>query len=149
MPDHGDLLSAMQSHAIENLWMAGNFVMRDHCAIEHGEHVKNAGCCSNASQNTILLGQYGAYGALVGINAGVAGRIARGPVFEQRVFKDCRNAPAVKVHICSCGDSRPRLSGRATLDKLFHSETEIGSATRGQPRAAVPTLFSSVRPTSF
>src|SRR6266700_7811033 len=73
VPDHGDLLSAMQSHAVENLRMAGNFVMRDHCAIEHCEHVKNAGCCSNASQNTILLGKYGADSALVGINAGVAG----------------------------------------------------------------------------
>jgi hypothetical protein len=71
--------------------------MRSHSAVERGVDIENAADAADAGQNALLLGKNGGRRALVGINAGVAGRVARGPVFEQRVLKNRGNAPAVKV----------------------------------------------------
>jgi len=85
--DDGNGLSAVQAHAVENLGMAGDLVMRDYRAVERGIDIENARDRPNASENAILLGNHRANGALVGIDAGIAGRIARCPVFEQRILK--------------------------------------------------------------
>src|SRR5437763_2904091 len=83
--------------------MAGDFVMRNHGAIERAIHVENASDCSKTSQNAVLLGKDRSRRALAGINAGVAGRIARGPVLEQRVLNNGGDATAVKVHNADVG----------------------------------------------
>src|SRR6185437_4987276 len=110
----------MQPHAIENLRMRSNLVVTGHSAVDQRINVQNARDASDARKNTILFGQNGGRGPLVGINAGVAGGIMRGPVFEQRVLQNCCEASAIPIHSFLRRDSRPRLSGRSyfNFDKL-------------------------------
>jgi len=93
-----DGLTSVQAHPIENFGMAGDFVMRNYGAIQRAIHVENAPDRSKTSQNAVLLGKNCSRRALAGINAGVAGRIARGPVLEQRVLNNGGDTTAVKVH---------------------------------------------------
>ena len=88
MTDDGDRLSRAQAHAIEDLLMGGNFVVRSDGAVEGRINVENARHTSNSGENAFLLGYDCRRGSLVGVNASVAGGIARGPVFEQRVLED-------------------------------------------------------------
>ena len=88
VPDDRDRLSRVQAHAVENFGMRGDFVVRSDSAVERGVNIENARHAADAGENAILLGEDGRRRALVGIDAGVAGRIARGPVFEQRVLED-------------------------------------------------------------
>ena len=79
------------------------------------------GNATDAGQNAILLGQNRARRALVGIDAGVAGRIPRGPVFEQRVLQDRGNAPAVPIHrSVASGQS---LSVASTLSRALAAKS--------------------------
>ena len=96
--DDGDGLAFVQTHAIENLGMGGDFVVRGDGAIEGGVNIEDAGNAADAGKNAILFGENGGGGALVGIDAGVAGGVAGGAVFEQRVLDDRSDASAVKVH---------------------------------------------------
>ena len=98
MPDHRDRLAFVQPHAVEDFGMRGDFVVRSHGAVERGVDIEDAAHAADAGQNAILLGQDGGRRPLIGIDAGVAGRIARGPVFEQRVLQNRGDASAVKVH---------------------------------------------------
>src|SRR5579864_6493874 len=98
----GDRLALVQPHAIENFGMTGDLVMRNYSAIECGIDVENTCNAAEPGENAILFRQYGARGALVGIDAGVAGRIACRPVLEQRILQHRGNAPAIPVHKSSC-----------------------------------------------
>src|SRR5262249_57561126 len=78
--------------------MSGDFVVRRHGAVERSIDIQNAGYASNAREDAVLLRENGRRGTLVGIDAGVAGRIARGTIFEQRVLQDRGYAAAIPVH---------------------------------------------------
>src|SRR5208337_1519164 len=108
--NHGDGLTFVKTHAIENFGMGGDFVVRSDSAIEGGVDIEDAGNYTDAGENAIFLGEDGGRGALIGIDAGVAGGVARGPVFEQRVFDDRGDASTVKVH--DYGSQLPVLSSQ-------------------------------------
>src|SRR6266536_3553968 len=78
--------------------MAGDLVMRHHGTVERAIDIENARNGTQAGKDAVLLGENGSGSALAGIDAGVAGRIARSPVFEQSVLDDGGYATAVKVH---------------------------------------------------
>src|SRR5690242_19312132 len=86
----GDLLSFVQAHAIEYFRMAGDLRVRDDRAIEAGKDIEDDGDRTYAREDAILLGEDCADSTLVRIDAGVGGRIARRPVFEQRVLYNRR-----------------------------------------------------------
>ena len=88
MADDGDGLSGVQAHAVENFRMRGDFVVSGDGAVERGVHIENARHAADSGEDAILLGHDRRGGALVGVDAGVAGGIARCPVFEQRVLQD-------------------------------------------------------------
>ena len=90
VPDHRDRLPFVQPHSVKNLRMGRDFVVRGDRTIERGVYIEDASDASDAGQNAILLGQDRCRRPLVGIDAGVAGRIARRPVFEQRVLENRR-----------------------------------------------------------
>src|SRR5580658_700324 len=89
--------------------MRGHFVVRSDCTVERGVDIEDAPHAADAGQNAILLGENGGRSPLVGIDAGVAGGIARGPVFEQRVLQNRGDASAVKVHKAVASDQWPVL----------------------------------------
>ena len=99
--DDGDGLAFVQTHAIENFVVGSDLVVRGDGSVERGVDVEDAADAADASENAILLGEERGGGALTGIDAGVTGGIAGGPVFEQRVLDNCRDASAVEVHKCS------------------------------------------------
>ncbi len=66
--------------------------MRSDRPVEHRIDVENSRNASEASQHAFLLGDNGRRGALLGINTGVAGRIARRPIFVERVLQNRGNA---------------------------------------------------------
>ena len=72
--------------------MRGDFIMRGDGAVKLGIDIENARHTADSGENTILLGYDGRGRTLAGIDAGVAGGIARGPVFEQRVLEDSGEA---------------------------------------------------------
>ena len=80
----------MQPHTVKNLRMRRDLIMRRDRAIEHGVDVENSRNASDARQNAILLSQDRRRSALVGIDAGITRRIARSPVFEQRILNNRR-----------------------------------------------------------
>src|SRR5262249_60025845 len=86
-------------------------VVGDHRAIEHGVNIKNSRDAAQAGQNALLLGNHGPDRPLVGIDAGIGGGVAGGPVFEQRVFQNRSNAPAIPVHTL---DRERRASRRSS-----------------------------------
>ncbi len=92
MPDHRDLLPRVHADAIKNRRMARHLVMRSDRAVERGVDVENPRHAAEAGQNALLLGDNRRRSALVGIDAGVAGRIARRPIFVQRVLQNRGNA---------------------------------------------------------
>src|SRR5207245_2823500 len=98
MANHRDRLPGMQANAIENFRMADHLVMRNYCAIQRGVNLENPWDRSNSRQNTFLLGQNRTRRPLGGIDARIARRIARRPVFEQRVLENCAYATAIPVH---------------------------------------------------
>src|SRR5205814_5658903 len=73
--DDRDLLSPMQPHAIENLRMAGDLVMRNYGAVEGSINIENPRNAPQPCEDAILFGKNGSGGALAGINAGIAGCI--------------------------------------------------------------------------
>ncbi len=107
VPDHRDRLALVQPHAIENFGMRGHFVVRSHRAVERRIDIENARHAADARQNAFLLGENRRRRPLVGIDAGIAGRIARRPVFEQRVLDNRGDASADSKSIkqwpvCQC-----------------------------------------------
>ncbi len=111
--DDGDGLTFVQTHTIENFGMRGDFVMRSDGAIEGGVNVEDAGDAADAGENAILFGENGGGGALVGIDAGVAGGVAGGAVLEQRVLNDRSDASAVEVHKTTDGCQILAIRSRA------------------------------------
>ena len=97
VPDDGDRLVLVQAHAIENFRMAGHLIVRDDGTVERGEHVEDGWNHAHAGEHAILLGEHDAGGSLIGLDAGIAGRIARGPVFEQRVLDNGCDTAAVPI----------------------------------------------------
>ena len=92
----------MQTHTVENLRVSGDLVMRSHGAVEHRVNIENAAYAANAGENAVFFGENGRCRAPVGIDAGVAGGVARRPVFEQSVFQNGGNSSAIPVHWGSC-----------------------------------------------
>ena len=92
MLDDRDLLPRVHPNAIKNRRMAGHLVMRNDRSVERRIDVENSRNASQAGKNAVLLGDNCRRSALVGIDAGVAGRIARRPIFVQRVLKNRGNA---------------------------------------------------------
>ena len=96
--DHRNRLAVVQANAVENLRMAGDFVVRSDGSIEHRINIQNARHAADSGENAILLGDDGSGRALAGIDAGIAGRVAGGAIFQQRVLDNGRNAATVPVH---------------------------------------------------
>jgi len=88
MPDHRYRLPFVQPHAVENLWMRGDFIVRGHGAVQRCINVKDAAHTADTGENAVLLGKNSGRSLLIGVHAGVTGGIARSPVFEQRVLQD-------------------------------------------------------------
>jgi hypothetical protein len=76
--------------------------MRGDSAVEIGIHVENTGNRADPTENAVLFGNNGSRSALIGVDAGIAGGIARGPIFLQRIFDDAGDASAIPVHDSSC-----------------------------------------------
>ena len=76
----------MQSNAVKYLRVTYNFEMGNDGAIEGSIHFEDSRDGAHTRENALLLGQNSARRALRRVDAGVAGRIARGSVFEQRVL---------------------------------------------------------------
>src|SRR3981081_389754 len=72
--------------------------MRSDSAVEHGVNIENAAYAAYAGENAVFFGENGRRRALVGIDAGVAGGVARSPVFEQSVFQNRGDAAAIPIH---------------------------------------------------
>src|SRR5215471_15517463 len=62
---------------------------------------------ADPGKNAVFLGEDGRGGALVGLDAGVAGGVVRGPILVQRVLDDGGNSPAIPVHEFSIARVRP------------------------------------------
>src|SRR5580698_10212793 len=107
----------MQANAIENLRMGSDFVVRSDGAIQFRVHVENAGHAADPGQDAILLREDGASGTLIRIDTGVAGGIARGPVFLERVLDDGGDASAIPVHVS-------RSSAKTMLDSRLGCPVE-------------------------
>ncbi len=101
VPDDRDRLALVQPHTIKNFGMRGDLVVRSDRAIKDSVDVEDARDHADASEDAILFGKDGRGGALARVDAGVAGGVARGAVFKERVFQDRGNASAVKVHRAS------------------------------------------------
>ena len=113
--DNRDRLPFAQTHAVEDFGMAGDLGMRGDGAVKHGEDIEDAVHAAKTGEDAILLGEDGRRSALVDINAGVGGGIARGAVFEQRVFQNGRDAAGCPVH-----------SGRRRLSHAQHASFVSG-----------------------
>ena len=90
--DHRDRLSLVQAHPVENLGMRRHLVVGGNGTVERGIHIENARHAPDAGQNAVLLGHDRRGRPLVGVDAGIAGGIARRPIFDQRVFQHCGKA---------------------------------------------------------
>src|SRR5262249_41291304 len=86
MADDGDRLCFVKTDTVEDVGMSRNFVMGSHGAVESRVDIENARNGADAGENTILLRQDSGGGALVGLDAGIAGRVVGGAVFLQRIF---------------------------------------------------------------
>src|ERR1019366_4208315 len=72
--------------------------MRGDSAVQDGEDVEDARDAAQSGKHAVLLGENGARGALVGINAGVGGGIAGGAIFLQCVFQEGGDPAACPIH---------------------------------------------------
>ena len=72
--------------------MSSDLIVSCDGAIERGVNVENARNAAEAGDNALLLGEDGGGSALIGIDAGVAGGIARGAVLGERVLQNGRDA---------------------------------------------------------
>src|SRR4029077_14595230 len=113
--------------------MRGDLVMRSHRPIELGIHIQNARDAANARQNAILFCQNRGCSTLVGIDAGVAGRIARSMVLLQRVLDDCGNASAIPVHKSVVGTCYLMSSNSFSLLSAFSRKTANSCARFRKP----------------
>src|SRR5690348_4973910 len=86
--DDGDRLARPEPNSMENLRMRCDFIVRSDCAVESGINIKNACHYPNASEDAFLLRNDGSRGALIGIDARIAGSITRRLVFEQRILEN-------------------------------------------------------------
>jgi len=80
--DDRNRLPGVQTNTVENLGVTDHIEMRNHGAIKRRVYVENTRDRANARQNTFLFSENRSGRALGGINAGVAGRIPRCPIFE-------------------------------------------------------------------
>lgn len=80
--DDSNRLPGVQTNTVENLGVTDHIEMRNYSAIEGRVYVENTRDGANASENTFLFRENRSGRALGGINAGVAGRIPRCPIFE-------------------------------------------------------------------
>src|SRR3954468_16779239 len=110
MADDADGLPAVQADAVEDLRMAGDLGMRNYGAVEGSEDVENARNDADAGEDAILLRHDSAGAALVRINHRVAGRVAGGAIFPQRVFKNGGDASGMEVHFLAVSDQHSALS---------------------------------------
>src|SRR5208283_5369836 len=131
--DHRDRLALMKTHSIENFGMPSNFIVRSNGAVERGVDIENAADAANAGENAILLGQNRRRGALIRVDAGVAGGVARSPVFEQRVLENCGDASATKVH-------------KNSRQLSVASKKHVGTAAPGCPVGEAVCLILSCSP---
>ena len=72
--------------------------MGGNSAIQGGVDLQNSRDAADARENAILLGENGASGELRRIDRGVAGRVARGAIFEQRVLDNGGKATRIPIH---------------------------------------------------
>src|SRR5579872_6070685 len=98
MADYGDLLAFLKTHAVENFTVDRHLIVRVDGGIELLINIENAGDTAEAGENAILLGENRRNGALVWINAGRTGGVARGAIFLQRVFDDGGQPPIIPFH---------------------------------------------------
>ena len=108
-------LPLASAHAVKDFCVTGDLGMRSDRAVKHREDVEDAVNATQTGEDAILLGEDGRRGALVGIDARVGGGIARGAVFEQRVFQNGRDAAGCPVH-----------SGRRRLSQAQHASFVSG-----------------------
>ena len=97
--DHRDRLPRPQAYAVKDLGMRGDFVVCCDRAVERGINVENARHTANPGQDAVLLGNDRRRGALVRVHAGIAGGVARRPVFQQRVLQNRGKSSAIPIHI--------------------------------------------------
>src|SRR5258705_6268927 len=59
VPDHSNRLARMQTHPVEDLRMAGDFVVRHDGAVGGGEYVEDGGDYADARKDALLFREYG------------------------------------------------------------------------------------------
>src|SRR5437870_8953894 len=94
----------MQTNPVKNLRMSSHFIMRSHSSVQSSIDIENPRHASDSRQNTVLLRNHSSGGPLVRLNAGIAGRIAGGAIFQQRILDHGSEASAIPVHcLCTAG----------------------------------------------
>ena len=97
--DYRDRLPRPQAYAVKNLGVRGDFVVCCDRPVERGINVENARHAADPGQDAVLLGNDRRRGALVRVHAGVAGGVARRPVFQQRVLQNRGKPSTIPIHI--------------------------------------------------
>jgi hypothetical protein len=98
LSDNGNRLASMEPHSVEYFVVRGDLRIVDDGPIKLGKDLENTTNCADTAEDAVLLGDHGANAALARLNTGVRRRIARGPIFFERVGKNGCNAAAVPVH---------------------------------------------------
>src|SRR5579863_718258 len=87
--NYGDRLSFVKTHAVEDLGVGCHFVVGRYGSVKGGINVENAGHAADSRKYAFLLRDDRRGSPLVRIDTGIAGRIASGAVFHERVLEDC------------------------------------------------------------
>src|SRR5437879_4700484 len=88
----------MQTNPVKNLRMSSHLVMRSHSSVQSSIDIENPRHASDSRQNTVLLRNDSSGGPLIRLNTGVAGRVARGAIFQQRILDHGSKPSTSPVH---------------------------------------------------
>src|SRR5207244_828895 len=91
-------LPLVQANPVKNLRMSSHFVVRSHSSIQRSVDIEDPRHTSDSSQNTVLFRNNSSGGPLVRLNAGIAGRIAGGAIFQQRILDHGSKPSTIPVH---------------------------------------------------
>src|SRR6266700_2262715 len=93
----------MQTNPVKNLRMSSHLVMRSHSSVQSSIDIEDPRHASDSGQNTVLFRNNSSGGPLVRLNTGIAGCIAGGAIFQQRILDHGSKPSAIPVHYFLCG----------------------------------------------
>src|SRR5947209_14947200 len=80
--------------------MGRDFIMGSYSAVQRSVDIEDSRNAADSRQNAILFGNDGRGGPLIGVNAGIAGRIAGGAVLQQGILDNGGRASRIPIHRC-------------------------------------------------